>query len=377
MIIGIDASRANHPQKTGVGWYVYFLIQELKTIVPQNVTVILYSDVPLQGELADLPPHWTSKVLGWPPKRFWTQIRMSYEMLVSPPDILFVPAHVFPLIHPQKTIMTVHDIAATEFPETYSSFQKWYSLWSAKFAAKNLWRVIVPSEFVKKEMISNFQLKDSKNISVIYHGYDEKFLKKISDEKKETVLKQYQVQSPFLLSIGRLESKKNTSRIIEAFEQIKKTPNTKFDVTSLKLVLVGSPGFGYEKVEKSLNQSPCKDDIYTLGWVDKDALPALMQSAKVFVFPSLSEGFGIPVLEAFASGTPVIVSKGSCLEEIGGSGVVAVDALNVNSISNGIFHLLENEYFAQEKIQAGKERVKNFSWKKCAEEVANILLKTL
>lgn len=376
MIIGIDASRANQSEKTGVGWYVYFVIQELKNILPPEVKVILYSEVPLRGELAQLPPHWTSKVLRWPPKHFWTQIRMSYEMLVVPPDVLFVPAHVFPLIHPKKTVMTVHDIAAVKFPETYSWFQKWYSLWSAKFAAKKLWRVIVPSEFVKKDILSSFQLKNSDSLSVIYHGYDEKFLEKISEDQKNFFIKKYNLEGPFLLSIGRLEAKKNTARIIKAFEKIKQSQNLNGDVQSLKLVLVGAPGFGYEEVKDTLNQSVYKDDIFELGWVDKNALPALMQSAQVFVFPSLSEGFGIPVLEAFASGTPVVVSKGSCLEEIGGSGVVVVDALDVNSITQGILHFLKNEYFKNEKIQAGKERVKDFSWKKCAEQVANILLKT-
>lgn len=376
MIIGIDASRANKDQKTGVGWYVFFVIQELKNIIPKEIKVILYSDVPLQGELGNLPPNWSLKVLRWPPKRFWTQIRMSYEMLVSPPDILFVPAHVFPLIHPKKTAMTVHDIAAIKFPETYSWFQKWYSLWSAKFAVKNLWQVIVPSEFVKNDLISAFQLKDSNNISVVHNGYDEKFLEKISEEQKSEVLGKYNLKQPFLLSIGRLEGKKNTWRIIKAFEQVKQAQNVKFDVQSLKLVLIGGPGFGYEKVQETLNQSPFKDDIFELGWVDKDALPALMQSAQVFVFPSLSEGFGIPVLESFASGTPVLVSKGSCLEEVGGNGVLAVDPLEVDAISRGILHYLENKYFANEKIQAGKERVKKFSWKKCSEEIADILLKT-
>lgn len=377
MIIGIDASRANKTEKTGVEWYVFFVIEELKKILPQDVQVILYSDVPLQGELSLLPQNWSSKVLSWPPQRFWTQIRMSYEMLISPPDVLFIPAHVFPLIHPKKTVMTVHDIAAIKFPESYNWFERWYSSWSAKFAVQKLWQVIVPSAFVKNDLISTFSIKNSEKIHVVHNGYDEKFLEKISDKQKEAVLKQYQLESPFILSIGRLEEKKNTARIIQAFEEMKQTHSHISEIQSLKLVLVGGKGFGYEKVAETLQKSEWKNDIYLLGWVDKNALPALMQSAKIFVFPSLSEGFGIPVLEAFASGTPVIVSKGSCLEEVAERGGVVVDPFDVHSITQGMMHVFEDQNFANEKIQAGKERVQDFSWKKCAENVANILLKTL
>src|SRR3989338_7400368 len=178
MIIGIDASRANNEQKTGVGWYAYHLIQELKKTNSQfpipNYRVVLYSDRPLEGELAHLPEHWESKVLRWPPKRLWTQMRLSWEMLVRPPDVLFIPAHVFPIIHPKKTVMTVHDVAAVRFPETYNWFELWYTIWSAKTALKKLWKIIVPSEFTKTELSAMSADKNSQNVVVIPHGYDEK-----------------------------------------------------------------------------------------------------------------------------------------------------------------------------------------------------------
>src|SRR3989338_3186239 len=115
MIIGIDASRANHKQKTGVEWYAWFIIQELKKIIPDTVTVDLYSGVPLVGTLAEPPQNWTQRILKRPLKRFWTQIRLSLKMIPSTrsdlselaqgkPDVLFIPAHVPPLIHPKKTM---------------------------------------------------------------------------------------------------------------------------------------------------------------------------------------------------------------------------------------------------------------------------------
>lgn len=371
MIIGIDASRANHLQKTGVEWYAYFVIQELKKILPAEVEVVLYSDTSLQGDLADLPQNWSSKVLSWPPKRLWTQLRMSFEMLFHAPDILFIPAHVFPIIHPKKTVMTVHDIAGIKFPESYNWFERWYSTWTAKYAVNKLWKVIVPSQFTKDELLIHFPQAKEKNIAVIHNGYDEKFLVPVPNEQKQEVLKKYNIQKPYLLTIGRLEEKKNTWRIIKAFEKIKKNSN----YTDVQLVLVGQPGFGYEKVEQILSHSPEKGHIIHPGWVSKEDLPALMQGAEVFVFPSLYEGFGIPVLEAFASGTPVVVSQGSCLGEVGQEGTVVVDPQSEISIAQGILSFLTSPDFKTTKIMAGKVRLQDFSWQKCAQGIAKVLLK--
>lgn len=371
MTIGIDASRANHTQKTGVEWYAYFVIEELKKILPAEVQVILYSDVPLHGDLAKLPQNWSAKVLSWPPKRLWTQLRMSFEMLFHAPDILFIPAHVFPILHPKKTIMTVHDIAGIKFPASYNWFERWYSTWTAKYAVNKLWKVIVPSQFTKDELLTYFPKAKKQNITVIHNGYDEKFLVPVSNQQKQEVLKKYNINKSYLLTIGRLEEKKNTWRIIKAFEEIKK--NATYE--QLQLVLVGQPGFGYEKVEQTLNQSPVKGDIIHPGWVNKDDLPALMQGAEVFVFPSLYEGFGIPVLEAFASGTPVVVSQGSCLEEVGQEGTVVVDSQSEISIAEGILSFLASSDLKIAKITAGKVRLQDFSWQKCAQDIAKVLLK--
>ncbi len=373
MTIGIDASRANHAQKTGVEWYAFFVIQELKKIIPSNIQVILYSDVPLVGDIAVLPSNWCSKVLFWPPHRFWTQIRMSWEMLIHPPDVLFIPAHVFPFIHPKKTVMTVHDIAGVKFPHSYNWFERWYSTWSSKYAAKKLWQIIVPSEFTKKELVDFIGLDSvhSEHIHVVEHGYDERFHESVSEEKKKDILKKYAITEPYLLSIGRLEEKKNTWRIIKAFEQVKQNPL----YADYQLVLVGQPGFGYERVKQVLDMSLVKKDILTPGWVGKDDLPGLLQNAQAFVFPSLYEGFGIPVLEAFASRTPCIVSQGSSLEEVGGSAVEVIDPLSEDALAQGIVRVLSEKEETAKKVEQGRQRVLQFSWRKSTQQVFEILRK--
>ncbi len=383
MIIGIDASRANHEQKTGVEWYAFSVIEEMKKVkIETKIKIVLYSDVPLKGELAILPPNWTSKVLRWPPKRLWTQVRMSWEMLWHAPDVLFIPAHVFPILHPKKTVMTIHDVAAMRFPESYNWFERWYSLFSAKMALKKLWKIIVPSEFTGRELkkleIRNWKLRD--NVTVVPHGYDSRY-KKIATAtagsrpeggknkiKIEEVVKKYRVEKPFIMTIGRLEEKKNTIKIIEAFNILRLTSY------NLHLLLVGSPGHGYEKVKEAIDKSPFKNDIITPGWVGPDDVPYLMNAASVFVFPSLYEGFGIPVLEAMACGVPVVASCGNSLEEVGGDAALSVDPQKPEEIASAVQRLMTDEVLRQEKIRLGFERVKQFSWEKTARETMRILM---
>lgn len=361
MIIGIDASRANEAQKTGVGWYAWHIITELKAILPADVQVVLYSRKPLSGELAQLPDNWTSKILGWPPKRFWTQIRMSWEMLISKPDVLFIPAHVFPFVHPKKTVMTVHDMAASVFPEAYSRFECWYSLWSARRARKRLWKIIVPTDFVK-ESVEKEAPSGKAKVFTVHHGYDEAF--GIPAKETERVLNTYHIRQPYILSIGRLEEKKNTRRLVEAFSNMH---------GEAQLVLVGKPGHGGEAVQCAIERSAQKDKIKRLGFVEQQDLRALMQCARLFAFPSLYEGFGIPVLEAFAAKTPVVTASGSSLEEVGGDAALYIDPKNTDELQQALEQMLTNKEKRDACIKQGSKRVEEFSWKKAAEQTADIL----
>jgi glycosyltransferase involved in cell wall biosynthesis len=377
MIIGIDASRANHNQRTGVEEYAFQLVQHLKKVIPVQVGVVLYVDKPLQGELAGLPNNWTQKVLNWPPFgsaqgkpnwKFWTQIRLSWEMLWHAPDVLFIPAHVFSLIHPSKTVMTIHDIAAITFPQSYNWFERWYSVWSAKYAVRKLWQVIVPSEFTKNELTSAFGLQTTEKIKVVSHGYDKRYTigdKNIEDINK--ILIKYNLAGPYLLSVGRLEEKKNIVNVIKAFEKVRLQTSD----FRLQLLLVGKPGYGYEKIKQAIASSPYKSDIITPGYVDDEDLPYLFAGAKVFVFPSLSEGFGLPVLEAMACGCPVVAGSGSASVEVGGEACLYANPLNAQEIASATQQAL----FQRSVLSAkGLARVGQFSWNKCAEETARLLL---
>ncbi len=375
MTIGIDATRANQSQKTGVERYAFHIIEALKQITPESVRVILYTERPLEGSLANLPKHWESCVLRWPPRRFWTQIRLSFEMLVDPPDVLFIPGHVFPIIHPKKTVMTVHDIAAWRFPETYNWFERWYSLWSASYAAKKLWQVIVPTNFGKQELMSFVDEKHGQPISgnsitVVHHGPTATLGKVLADED---VRNRYVIEKPYLFFCGRIEEKKNLVFLIRTFSFLKENFASHKNISDLSLILVGKKGTGGEAVFNAAAASTYNKQIHFFRTMPDDHRDALMRQALLIVYLSKYEGFGMPILEGFGAGTPVVVSNTGALTEVGADAVAVCDIEDPQVAAKMLFELIQNEQVRQQFIQKGKERLQTFSWEKAAQETLAVL----
>lgn len=366
MILGIDASRANREQKTGVEWYAFFVIQELKKIVPADWEVRLYSDVPLKGDLAVLPAHWQEKVLSWPPKRLWTQVRLSWEMIQNTPDVLFVPAHVQPYIHPKKTVLTVHDVAAKGTPGAYNRFEKWYSLWTAEEALLKLPAVIVPSQAVKNDLLQVFPKVNGEHIQVVHHGINPLFLSEAGFTANADVLQKYAIQKPFIIAVGRIEHKKDSVGLVKAFARAVEMGYKG------SLVLVGKPGFGYCEVESVIKKSVVKNYIKIIPWLESAELIAFMRQADGLAFPSLAEGFGLPVLEAMALGVPVIASDLPVLREVGGSVAKYVSVGDTEQLAKAIIEISQPVNQARYRL-LGRERAQNFSWQKSAQKTWEIL----
>ncbi len=366
MKIAIDASRANVKQRTGVENYAFFVIQNLKKIIgPESGhEVILYARESLQGGLAKLPTNWKAKTLRAPFNKFWTQVRLSLEMLFSRPDVLFVPGHVLPFICPKKSVVVVHDVAAMRFSESYSGFERWYNKFSVKFALKRANTIIVPSNFTKREIEIFFDAKHRAEIVVVAEGFDhENFYPELSAEKVGEVLRRLKVQQPYLFFVGRLEEKKDVVTLVKAYEKV-----CEYLGVELQLVLGGKSGYGYEKIQNVISQSKFKNNIKELGWVSDDDLPCLYKEAKVFCFATKYEGFGLPVLEALGCGTPVIARQGSACEEIAKDYVTLVDD-SVESLVDAILEILQKDF----KLDFSKIIHEKFSWEKTSEQIARIL----
>jgi glycosyltransferase involved in cell wall biosynthesis len=335
MIIGIDASRANRKQKTGTEWYSYYLIKYLAQIDSEN-KYILYTDKPLEGGLANLSnlnennlffepkfdkngyqiinsPHdnFKANVLRWPFTCLWTLGRFSLEMIFKSPDVLFVPSYTIPLFHPKKTMTTIHDVAFMRKEKIYQkniefNDKVWvkgivkflvkfitrrkyevnnldYLKWSTKYALQTAKKVIVVSNFTKKEIIDIYDTKEDK-LKVVYNGYNDKLYKKIDNKERiKEVLDRYGIFDEYFLYVGRLEKKKNTPRLVESFAILKENhPEIKH-----KLVLIGCSGYRYDEVKYLIKEYDIEDEVVLLGWVAELDLPYFFNGADAFVFPTL------------------------------------------------------------------------------------------
>jgi glycosyltransferase involved in cell wall biosynthesis len=369
MILGIDASRGNRDQKTGVEWYAWHLIQELKKIIPPEVEVILYSAEPLVGELGVLPANWRSKVLRWPPRFLWTHFRLSWEMLWHQPDLLFVPAHVGPFWSPKKLIVTIHDVAFMAVPQAYSRQGKFYLNFFNRLDSRRARKIITISEYSQKDILK-FYPRAKDKIEVIPLAYDaDRYQQLNNPDKIAEVLKKYQITQPFFLSVSRLEVKKNTDGIIRAFGQT--------NLVDHQLVLVGKPGRWYDQVAAELDRCPLKSKINLPGWVAEEDVPYLMNAAEAFIFPSWYEGFGIPILEAMACGCPVITANTTACPETAGQAGILIDPADSQALAEAMIKLAQDKNYRQQLIVAGLARVQQFSWQKTAQTTWEAIKKFL
>jgi glycosyltransferase involved in cell wall biosynthesis len=360
MFIGIEASHANKDKRTGVEEYCWRIIQELKKQIPSSVRVVLYSERPLANELGAMPANWEIKILPWPFSKGWSQVRLSLEFLFHPPDVFFAPGQLVPFICPKNTVATIHDSAFMVFPRAYGFFGRQYLKVMNRLVLKNSKIIITPSEFTRQELRRLYNY-DVSRVKVVPHGYDKNIFKKmeLAEEEKNNFLAKFNITKPFYLSVGRLEEKKNTANIVRAFDLIKKEVDA-------AMVLAGTPRRGFDEVKKAIDASPNRKDIITPGWVGSEDVAHLYNLAEAFIFPSLYEGFGLPVLDAMACGCPVIASKGNSLEEVGGDAAVYVSADKPREIAEKISKILSDRILRQKMSENGLVWVKNFSWEKTA-----------
>ncbi len=370
MTIGIDASRAIRAHKTGTEWYSYYLIRELATLDTQN-QYIVYVDTDVPKDFFSLPQNFSFKKLRWPLPFFWTQGRLSLEMLFHPPGILFIPSHAIPIIHPKNTVTTVHDIGFFLHKGYVDAKNIRYLEWSTQYALKQCKKIITISQYSKDEIVKLLG-RDPGNIEVIYLGYDTSRYTQPREEDRQSAqvtLGKYNIKKPFLFSIGRIDARKNLLTLLQAFEALKK------DGWEGDLVLAGTLGYHGRDIIEACKKSICHDSIQYLGWLSEEEKIHLLYRAECFVFPSVYEGFGLPILEAQSCGVPVVCSNTSSFPEVAGTAALFFDPHSSDDLKEKIFNLVSNHDLRTSLVAHGFENVKRFSWRKTAEETLSFLLK--
>ncbi len=356
MKIAIDASRAFLKQRTGIEEYAYQVIKHLRGKLSDH-EVVLYLHPYGKNVDFDLPKNWQTKKITL--THLWTQMGLSWEMMTETYDVLFIPAHTVPMIHPKNTVVTIHGLEYEHSPESYSLYALWFHRNFVRKSCRWAKKIIAVSESTKNDL-KRYYKASGKKVEVIHNGYA-KAPRGSSKIKNPS-------NTRYILSLGRVETRKNIIGIARTFDILRK----EYDYQG-ELLLAGKPGYGYQKIKAELNKMDCRHYIRELGFVSDKRKWRLLKEADVFLFPSLSEGFGIPVLEAQNVGVPTITSNIRPFTEIVKDKNVLADPKKPEEMAQVANKIITNNIFRRRVIERGKENAKRFSWNKCAMEVAEVL----
>ncbi len=364
MLIGIDASRAGH--QTGTERYSLHLIRELVAQGEAHRFRLYRSTAPpLDLLLPSDRVEW--RVIPFP--RLWTHVRLAWEVAAHRPDLLFVPSHVLPAIHPRRSVVTVHDLGYRFFPQAHPRFQRWYLDFSTRANARAAMHILADSEATRADLTGEYGADPAK-ISVVYPGVDESLRPETDPDVLAQVRDRYGLGPRYLLYLGTLQPRKNLVRLLEAFRLFREVDAAHEDV---QLVLAGKVGWLADEIVGGVGRLGLEGSVVLPGFVPDQERGALLSGALAFLFPSLYEGFGFPVLEAMACGAPVLCSNSSSLPEVAGEAAWLVDPLDEGAIAAGLVRLVGDEALRHRLAAQGFEQVRRFSWRRTGAEVLAVL----
>ena len=368
MHIGIDASRATTPEPTGTEHYSWRLINELLRVSDEHRFSLYLRARPPAGHFLDVP-HAEQVVMPFP--RLWTHVRLSAEMLTHPPDVLFVPAHVLPLIHPRRSVVTVMDLGYKYYPQAHPRKHRLYLDRSTRWNARQARHIITISGATRDDLVRHYGT-DRRKITVVYPGVDEEIVRVDDPARIQEVKSRYGLPNKYCLCVGTLHPRKNLVRLVRAFRRmLGEWLPASGDPPGL--VLAGKKGWLYDEIFAEVRALGLENQVVFPGYVSQDHLPALMSGAEVFVFPSLFEGFGFPIPEAMACGVPVVTSRASCLPEVAGDAALLVDPHDESDLARALLAALTDDALRAGLIERGSRRVASFTWGRCARETLAVL----
>ena len=359
--LAIDASRAGAGQRSGTEWYSAALIDALVRM-DARPAITLYTR---NGPIA-LPASIRVAQREVRAKRLWTHLGLSAAMLRDRPRQLFVPSHVVPLLHPRNSVVTLHDVGFLMHPDQHSTHQRRMLQLTTRWNARVARRIIAVSGQTRDDLVHLLGVPASK-VLVVHSGVDHtRFHPGSSDASAdEQVLNLHGIKRPYLLFLSTVHPRKNVERLLDAFLLMH---DERF-----QLVIAGRTGWLADDLEARIVIEGSTPRIVRMGYVADELVPILYRRAAAFVLPSLYEGFGMGVLEAMASGCPVVIADRSSLPEIAGGHAVAVNPFDVAAIADGIRAAFDPDR-ARHLREAGMRHAATFTWERTARETLDVLL---
>ncbi|MDP4010778.1 MAG: glycosyltransferase family 1 protein [Candidatus Roizmanbacteria bacterium] len=363
MNIGIDGNEANVDNHVGVSVYTLELLKHFAKLKRDDVRFTVF----LRDEPRFCMPKehdsFTYEVI--PAKVLWSQIFLPYHLLFrSDIDIFFAPAHYSPRFLKQPLVVTIHDLSFLKFPNEFRRRDLYKLTNWTKYSIQKARHIIAVSKTTKKDILQEYPISSEK-IQVIYNG----FTKYPETKNSKSVIKREFGLSTnrYILHVGTLQPRKNIPTLIAAFKKFHELH------PDFKLVLQGKKGWMFHEIFATVKALHMEESVCIPGYVSDEIESSLYQNAFCLAFPSLYEGFGLPILEAMSHSCPVIASHNASLPEIGGDACLYFDPKDSNDLNDKLEKLYGDKNLATMLIANGKKRIQDFSWSKCAEETLEVI----
>lgn len=374
MKIAIDALSAKSPYH-GMGIYVSNL---LRYIVPKEAmhNYVLYcksANFLDQGIINNHRLVIKKILLPRSVRVIWELSLLASSLKHEKVDIFWGPCNFLPPSKVCKYIVTLHDLSSFTFSKSYPFVRRLYYQYLILNAIRRADYIVTVSQSTKQDLMKLFSVPENK-IKIIYNGVDKIFQPIDTADRLNQIKEKYRLPEKFIFTVGVMEPKKNTEGIIRAYAELQKNHPASYNLHRIKLVIGGSRRYGWKnsKIFQLIQSFNLWDDIVFTDFIEHEDLPEVYNLASVFVFPSFYEGFGLPVIEAMACGTPVITSNISSLPEIAGDAAVLVNPYDTAEIANKIQEILNDEKMRRQMVDQGLINAKRFSWETASKQILKL-----
>lgn len=344
---------------TGLGIYIKNIISKLKD---KNIDFKVFCPINLEGVNVIKTTEklkTTYKKRGGLVRFLWTQFVLPFK--VKKNDIVYHPFQYLSILSRSKQIITIHDFIPLYYPEV-AKHQYYYYKIVMPILLKKAHKIICISENTKNDVVKFFNVDEDKLIK-IYNGYDEKLFNK--NAIKDNVLNKYNIDKPYFISVGAGYSHKNLEAALKAFKNVTESSLCEF-------IIVGKDSDYINKLKVLCKELKIEEKVRFVGYVPDEDLPTLYNKAIAFVYPTLYEGFGLPILEAMACGTVVLCSNNSSLPEVYGDAAISFDANDIQEIEKAMNLILSNKDESIRLIELSKKRIAMFNWNITANEIIKL-----
>ncbi len=365
MRIAIDARKLHD---FGIGTYIRNLLKHLALLDQDTEFVPLCRPQDTEA-IRTLGPNFRPLPIASKPYSVAEQFTLPARLVPEHVALLHEPHYVLPPLVPCRAVVTIHDCIHLMFPQYLPNRMAYAyaraSLWAA---ARRAARILTVSETSKADILRYCDVP-ADHIIVIYNAIDDRFSTAPGEVAIQRVRERYQLDGPFALYVGNIKPHKNLERLIDAFNLVRRG-----GFERLELLIIGDQISKYPRLRRAVDRHKLHKHVRFLGFVPDDTLAALYRLATVFVFPSLYEGFGLPPLEAMASGTPVVTSNRSSLPEVVGDAAVLVDPYSAASIAEGIQQVLGDASLRRALSERGLARARQFSWESSVRRIHEVYM---